>query len=43
MSITVNLYYNGSNWSARAFAEEMERYISDSEGVPDKDRAFIRK
>ena len=110
MSITVNLYYNGSNGSARAFAEEMEargvadairaeegneryeyfipmndaetvllidswkdqesldkhhassmmneiaelrekydlhmsveRYISDSEGVPDKDRAFIRK
>ncbi len=110
MSITVNLYYKGSNGSARAFAEEMEargiadairaeegneryeyfiplndaetvllidswrdqesldkhhassmmnelaklrekydlhmsveRYISDSEGVPDKDRAFIRK
>lgn len=110
MSITVNLYYRGSNGSARAFAEEMEargiadairaeegneryeyfipmndaetvllidswkdqesldkhhassmmneiaklrehydlhmsveRYISDSEGVPDKDRAFIRK
>lgn len=110
MSITVNLYYKGSNGSARAFAEEMEargiadairaeegneryeyfipmndaetvllidswkdqesldkhhassmmneiaklrenydlhmsveRYISDSEGVPEKDRAFIRK
>ena len=110
MSITVNLYYKGTNGSARAFAEEMEargiadairaeegneryeyfipmndaetvllidswkdqesldkhhassmmneiaklrekydlhmsveRYISDSEGVPDKDRAFIRK
>ena len=110
MSITVNLYYKGSNGSASAFAEEMEargiadairaeegneryeyfipmndaetvllidswkdqesldkhhassmmneiaklrekydlhmsveRYISDSEGVPDKDRAFIRK
>ena len=110
MSITVNLYYKGSDGSARAFADEMEargiadairaedgneryeyfiplknpetvllidswkdqesldkhhassmmneiaklrekydlhmsveRYISDSEGVPDKDRAFIRK
>lgn len=110
MSITVNLYYRGSNGSARAFAEEMEargiadairaeegneryeyfipmndaetvllidswkdqesldkhhassmmneiaklrehydlhmsveRYISDSEGVSDKDRTFIRK
>jgi len=110
MSLTVNLYYKGSNGSARAFAEEMEaqgiadrirnedgnlryeyfvplkqsetvllidswkdqesldkhhasammneivklrekydlhmsveRYISDSEGVPDKDEAFIRK
>ena len=110
MSITVNLYYKGSNGSARAFAAEMEekgiadairaeegnekyeyfiplqdpetvllidswkdqeslnrhhasdmmnqitelrdkydlhmnveRYVSDTEGVPDKDRAFIRK
>ena len=110
MSITVNLYYKGSNGSARAFADEMEargiadairsedgneryeyfiplkdpetvllidswkeqksldrhhasammselaklrekydlhmsveRYVSDEEGVPDKDRAFIRK
>ena len=110
MSITVNLYYTGSNGNARAFAEEMEaqgiadairaeegnekyeyflpmkdpetvllidswkdqasldrhhassmmneiarlrekydlhmrveRYRSDSEGVPDKDAAFIRK
>ena len=110
MSITVNLYYKGSNGSARAFAAEMEekgiadairaekgnekyeyfiplkdpetvllidswkdqesldkhhasdmmnqiaelrdkydlhmnveRYVSDTEGVPDKDKAFIRK
>ena len=110
MSITVNLYYKGSNGSARAFAEEMEekgiadairaeegnekyeyfiplknpetillidswrdqesldrhhasdmmneiaelrdkydlhmnveRYVSDTEGMPDKDRAFIRQ
>lgn len=110
MSITVNLYYKGSNGSARAFADEMEtrgiadairaeagneryeyfiplkdpetvllidswkdqesldrhhasammselaelrekydlhmsveRYISDTDGVPDRDQAFIRK
>ena len=31
MSITVNLYYRGSNGSARAFAEEMEaRGIADA-------------
>lgn len=31
MSITVNLYYKGSNGSARAFAEEMEaRGIADA-------------
>ena len=110
MSITVNLYYKGSEGSARAFAEEMEergiadairaedgnlryeyfipmkdpetvllidswkdqesldrhhasammseiaklrdkydlhmsveRYVTDTEGMPDKDKAFIRK
>ena len=110
MSITVNLYYKGSNGSARAFADEMEargiadairaedgneryeyfiplkdpetvllidswkdqesldrhhasvmmneiaelrekydlhmsveRYVSDEEGVPDRDQTFIRK
>lgn len=31
MSITVNLYYKGSNGSARAFADEMEaRGIADA-------------
>ena len=34
MSITVNLYYKGSNGNARSFAEEMERT-----GVAEKIRA----
>ena len=34
MSITVNLYYKGSNGSARAFAEEMEE-----KGIADAIRA----
>ena len=34
MPITINLYYHGTNGSARAFAEEMER-----SGIADAIRA----
>ena len=48
MALTVNIYYSGINGDTRKFAEEMlssgrvERYITDENGVTDRDKAFIK-
>lgn len=48
MGIVVNIYYTGTDGSARKFAEEMESSgiaaaIRNEEGIPESDSHFIKE